>query len=162
MSFAIAWKHFTASHQMTLLYMILLMWVITRANLNFAIQFNPKKLVWITWITLPWNIYLIGLYLKLSSHHIINRIIWWYIMYLNYSVCSLTQLEDLELSWNKKLTTLSDRIGDLKSLKKLNGSMCNITQIPDKWANKSFHDLSPHHNWFFVHTLIDGTLIFIT
>ena len=122
-------------------------------------ELHVPRLIWhYNILTLPWNIYLIGLYLKLSSHHIVFRIVSWYRMYLNYSVCSLTQLEDLKLSWNKKLTTLPDRVGDLKSLKKLNGSNCNITQLPDRWANKSFHDLSPHHNWFFVHTLIDGTL----
>ena len=53
-------------------------------------------------------------------------------MYLNYSVCSLTQLEELNLWGNNKLTTLPDRIGDLKSLKKLIVSECNITQIPDR------------------------------
>ena len=53
-------------------------------------------------------------------------------MCLNYSICSLTQLEELGLWNNKKLTTLPDRVGDLKSLKKLNVSRCNITQLPDR------------------------------
>ena len=53
-------------------------------------------------------------------------------MYLNFSICSLTQLEELDLSWNTGLTTLPDRVGDLKSLEKLDVSRCNITQLPDR------------------------------
>ena len=49
-----------------------------------------------------------------------------------YSVCSLTQLEELELRSNKQLPTLPDRIGDLKSLRNLSVSYCNITQLPDR------------------------------
>ena len=53
-------------------------------------------------------------------------------MYLNYSMCSLTHLEELDLSWNVELTTLPDRVGDLKSLRKLNVGRCNIFQLPDR------------------------------
>ena len=53
-------------------------------------------------------------------------------MYLNYSVCSLTQLEELDLWNNKELTTLPERVGDLKSLRKLDVTWCNITQLPDR------------------------------
>ena len=53
-------------------------------------------------------------------------------MYLNYSICSLTQLEELDLWGNEELTTLPDRVGDLKSLKKLSVSSCNIAQLPDR------------------------------
>mgnify|MGYP001796272272 CR=1 FL=1 len=53
-------------------------------------------------------------------------------MYFNYSICSLTHLEVLDLSENNKLTTLPDRIGDMKSLRKLDVSKCNITQLPDR------------------------------
>ena len=49
-----------------------------------------------------------------------------------YSVCSLTQLEELNLSWNRTLTSLPDRVGDLKSLRELDVSWCNITQLPDR------------------------------
>ena len=55
----------------------------------------------------------------------------YHIILVYYSVCSLTQLEELNLWGNKELTTLPDRVGDLKSLKKLNVSGCNITQLPD-------------------------------
>ena len=73
-----------------------------------------------------------------------SRLITYCIMYLNYSVCSLTQLEALDLAHNRNLTTLSDRVRDLKSLMKLDVSYCNITQLPDGWVN----DLSSHHCWF--------------
>ena len=53
-------------------------------------------------------------------------------MYLNYSICSLTQLEELDLWGNEELTTLPDRVGDLKSLRELNVSGCKITQLPDR------------------------------
>ena len=53
-------------------------------------------------------------------------------MYLNYSVWSLTHLEELSLWGNEELTTLPDRVGDLKSLKKLDVRVCNITQLPDR------------------------------
>ena len=49
-----------------------------------------------------------------------------------YSICALTQLEELELWNNTELTTLPDRIGDLKSLRELNVSYCNITHIRDR------------------------------
>ena len=53
-------------------------------------------------------------------------------MYLNYSICSLTQLEELDLWGNEELTTLPDRVGDLKSLKEFDVSFSNITQLPDR------------------------------
>ena len=56
----------------------------------------------------------------------------YYIILVYYSVCSLAQLEELDLSWNEELTTLPDRVGDLKSLRKLNVSRCNITKLPDR------------------------------
>ena len=53
-------------------------------------------------------------------------------MYLNYSICSLTQLKELNLSFNN-LSTLPDGVGDLKSLKKLDISHCySLTQLPDR------------------------------
>ena len=56
----------------------------------------------------------------------------YHIILVYYSVCSLTQLEELNLLENEKLTTLPDRVGDLKSLRELNVSYCNITQLPDR------------------------------
>ena len=99
--------------------------------------------------------------MKFLSHRAYIRIMKYHIILVYYSVCSLTQLEELDLLNNTELTTLPDRAGDLKSLKKLNVSECNITQLPDRWVN--------HCSWpfissllIFIHTLIDGTLIIIT
>ena len=70
--------------------------------------------------------------MKFLSHRAYIRIMKYHIILVYYSVCSLTQLEELDLSENEELTTLPDRVGDLKSLKKLNVSYCNITQIRDR------------------------------
>ena len=67
--------------------------------------------------------------MKFLSHRAYIRIMKYHIILVYYSVCSLTQLEELHLSLNKELTTLPDRVGDLKSLKKLNVSFCKITQL---------------------------------
>ena len=98
---------------------------------------------------------------KFLSHRAYIRIMKYHIILIYYSICSLTQLEELELSWNTELTTLLDRVGGLKSLRKLNVIYCNITQLPDRWVG--------HCSWpfisallIFIHTLIYGTLIIIT
>ena len=70
--------------------------------------------------------------LKFLSHFAYIRIMKYRIILVYYSICSLTQLEELDLSYNEELTTLPDRVGNLKSLRKLNVSYCNITQLPDR------------------------------
>ena len=71
--------------------------------------------------------------MKFLSHRVYIRIMKYHIILVYYSICSLTQLEELNLSENRELTTLPDRVGDLKSLRKLNVSSCsNITQLPDR------------------------------
>ena len=70
--------------------------------------------------------------IKFLSHRAYIRIMKYHIILVYYSVCSLTQLEELNLRYNKKLTTLPDRVGDLKSLRELNVGICNITQLPER------------------------------
>ena len=70
--------------------------------------------------------------MKFLSHRAYIRIMKYHIILVYYSVCSLTQLEELDLSWNEELTTLPDRVGDLKSLRELDLSNCNLAQLPDR------------------------------
>ena len=72
----------------------------------------------------------IAVNMKFLSHRADIRIMKYHIILVYYSICSLTQLEELDLSSNTELTTLPDRVGDLKSLRKLNVSVFKISQLP--------------------------------
>ena len=85
--------------------------------------------------------------MKFLSHRPYIRIMKYHIILVYYSVCSLTQLEELNLSWNRKLITLPDRVGDLKSLRKLNVSGCSITQLPDRLVKANRQLISLPVGW---------------
>lgn len=53
---------------------------------------------------------------------------------LRYSVGKLAKLEVLCVSQNKKLGTLPGPIGDINSLKILDASDCDISQLPDRYC----------------------------
>ena len=55
--------------------------------------------------------------------------------YLYYSLGSLTNLEELIVSGNEKLKKLPDSVEKMKSLRKLDMSQCNLTELPTRYIN---------------------------
>ena len=53
----------------------------------------------------------------------------------DYSITSLTSLEKLDVICSKNLSRLPDDIGELKSLRKLNVSLCSLESLPDRYVN---------------------------
>ena len=56
--------------------------------------------------------------------------------YLYYSLGSLTNLEELIVSKNKSLNRLPDSVDEMKSLRKLHVSDCNLTELPTRYVNR--------------------------
>lgn len=57
-------------------------------------------------------------------------------LYAYFSIQSLKVLEELDLSDNK-FQTLPDNIGMMKSLKKLDLSSCDLSELPERCVNKT-------------------------
>ena len=55
---------------------------------------------------------------------------------LYYSLVSLTNLEELIVSDNKSLNKLPDSVDEMKSLRMLIMSECNLTELPTRYVNR--------------------------
>ena len=58
--------------------------------------------------------------------------------YLYFSIVSLTNLEELIVSKNKELNRLPDSVDKIESLRKLEVSRCNLTELPTRYVNREF------------------------
>jgi len=77
---------------------------------------------------------------------------------LYYSLCQLTQLEELHIEGNP-LYTVPDVVSSLTSLKQLNMSRCDISSLPERFVCHMFITTSQHYYYYSVTYIIYTQLI---
>ena len=78
-----------------------------------------------------------GIHFQQATHSLIQKVK--YITYFCYSLGSLVNLEKLDISNNQTLDRLPDSVGTMQSLRILDVSKCNLTELPVRYVQVPVH-----------------------